>query len=57
MWQYGSLLTLSTLPQGTPFTSRSNNFQGVQSVNPCPVSSIVAAAAGAIVSSEGGGGE
>jgi hypothetical protein len=36
--QYGSLLTLSTLPQGTPFTSRINNFRQIFPHVQCPVS-------------------
>lgn len=47
--QYGSLLTLSTLPQGTPFTSRINNFRQIFAREQCPVHPSLAATVQAIL--------
>jgi len=42
--EYGSLLTLSTLPQGTPFTSRTNNFRQIFAQEQCPANQSLAGA-------------
>jgi len=51
--QYGTLLTLSTLPQGTPFTSRINNFRQIFDHNQCPVHPSLAGAAHALLGADG----